>query len=149
MVLLHAAQFDRVPLVVNLSGRFDMTRGILAPSQSAEMLALAETGAWEVKRRGRSYLVTQASIDERRRTSMHICAGIRAAHILTIHGDADDVIPYTDSQDLHAILTCRQRLVIVAGAGHNYSQPEHAEQVLGVVSEFLLPHFGESPTPLL
>ncbi|KAK4705445.1 hypothetical protein P7C70_g772, partial [Phenoliferia sp. Uapishka_3] len=47
--------------------------------------------------------------------------------VLSIHGDADEVVPVEDSADYEKILSQRtpgtHTLVIVPGAGHNYLRP--------------------------
>lgn len=84
-------QFDTIPIVVNLSGRFHLERGILAPRKAAEKDDLAQNGGWTISRQGKNFRVTQQSIDERLRTSMQIMRQVRRAKILTLHGDADEV----------------------------------------------------------
>ena len=96
VVLLHAAQHHVVPLIVNLSGRHHLERGIIQPSKAADVAEFdGPDGAFTLRRKGKAFRITKASIAERLRTSMRVCVDIAAStRVLTVHGDADEVCIY-------------------------------------------------------
>lgn len=109
VVLLHAAQHHVVPLVVNLSGRHHLERGIIQPSKAADVTEFdGPDGAFTLRRKGKAFRITKVSIAERLRTSMRVCVDIAAStRVLTVHGDADEVCTST----LHAE-TCSHPLLV-------------------------------------
>ena len=55
---------------------------------------------------------------------------------LIVHGDADELVPYEQSVKLFSLLQ-NGTLVTVHGADHRYTNPEHAKQMIQVISEFV------------
>ena len=61
--------------------------------------------------------------------------------VCTIHGTADEMIPFQDAQSftdcLVARLTARPGLTLVEGADHNYTRPEWSEKMLDAAVDFI------------
>ena len=146
-MLLHAAHYDTVPHVISLSGRFHMPRGVVLPPNQSEQDALAQTGAFVILRKGKAYRITQSSIDERLQTDMMVCRNIKRARVLICHGSNDEMIPHSDSVDLHRLLAdagVRHNLVTVPGADHMYSKPDAMSFCVAAVLEWLQPRPAEA-----
>jgi dipeptidyl aminopeptidase/acylaminoacyl peptidase len=56
---------------------------------------------------------------------------------LIVHGDRDETVPLTQSQKT-ADLIPNCRLEIIEGADHTYSDPQHFEQMLDLISDFII-----------
>jgi len=67
--------------------------------------------------------------------------------VLIVHGDADETVPVEQSRKAASLITdCR--LEIIQGCDHVYSDPEHFERLLRLVSEFIIDSFRPlSPNP--
>jgi alpha-beta hydrolase superfamily lysophospholipase len=57
IVLLHSAQHSTIPLVINLSARFDLERGTLQPTKPADKISFEQNGEFEIKRKGKSFVI--------------------------------------------------------------------------------------------
>jgi len=64
-----------------------------------------------------------------------IAANIKCS-VLLVHGDADDVIPYSNSKDFVDMLECRKKIVTVKGCGHYYKNEKHFEVLIDSVVDF-------------
>ncbi len=67
-----------------------------------------------------------------------------AGPVLIAHGDADEVVPYSHAERLHAAATGPKKLVKIVGGKHNDPKPEEYRQVL---DQFLaeLPPLSQPP----
>ncbi len=63
-----------------------------------------------------------------------------SAPTLILHGDGDDVVPLSQSQELVKHLNGEKELAIVHGASHRFEEPEHFEQVFNTVVGFMIKH---------
>lgn len=60
---------------------------------------------------------------------------------LIVHGNKDETVPVEQSIKAAGLMeNCR--LEIIDGADHTYSQPEHFEKMLNLISEFITNHKG-------
>lgn len=59
---------------------------------------------------------------------------VRSYRVLTVHGDADEVIPVEDAMKFHKIIPNR-RLQIVGGANHGYTS--HQAGLTTIVLNFI------------
>ncbi|GIM14339.1 hypothetical protein Vretimale_17211 [Volvox reticuliferus] len=80
--------------------------------------------------------VAQESVDERMKLDMLAEATKIQAHVLTLHGSSDSVIPVEDAHELAARIP-HHTLCVVEGADHNFRQPAVAEQLIQRVVEHL------------
>ncbi len=145
VVLLHAAQYDTVPNVINLSGRFHMQHGVAPPPNQNEQDALSQTGAFVITRKGKTYRVTQNSINERLQTDMTVCRNIKRTSVLICHGSNDEMIPHSDSVELQRLLAdagVLHEFVTVLGADHMYSSPDVRATCVAAVLEWLQPRLA-------
>ncbi|CEP02976.1 unnamed protein product (mitochondrion) [Plasmodiophora brassicae] len=121
--LLYAARFGDVPVIVNISGRCDMQRGLFEKFSEAQLHDLHHTGSFYWRVKTRTYNVTQRSIDERLRLNMaEEAAKIPdTVRVLTVHGTDDDVVHISDA---HALSRCiaNHDLITIEGADHVFSR---------------------------
>ncbi|PON37384.1 Alpha/beta hydrolase fold, partial [Trema orientale] len=142
VVLLYASRYHNIRMVVNVSGRYDLKRGIAERLGEDFMQRLKENGYVEVKNKtgSVSYRVTEESMTDRLNIDMHAaCLQIDTeCRVLTIHGLADETIPVEDASEFAKIIP-NHKLRIVEGANHNYSfhQAELASIVLEFIKEYL------------
>lgn len=59
------------------------------------------------------------------------------APTLIVHGDQDETVPHAQSQKTADLIPDCQ-LEIIEGADHTYSDPQHFEIMLGLISDFIL-----------
>ncbi|KAG8367222.1 hypothetical protein BUALT_Bualt16G0050200 [Buddleja alternifolia] len=140
VVLLYASKYHDIPAVVNLSGRYDLKRGIEERLGEKFLEKLKKDGYIDVKTRTGEgdYQVTEESMMERLNTNMHeACLSIdEKCRVLTVHGSVDEIIPVEDALEFAKIIP-NHRLQIVEGADHGYSshQDELASAVLPFIKE--------------
>ncbi|KAF9599669.1 hypothetical protein IFM89_001615 [Coptis chinensis] len=138
VVLLYASRYHDVPTVINVSGRYNLKKGIEERFGKDFMLSLKRDGFLDVtsKKGEVQYRITEESLMERLGTDMHAaCLSIeKSCRVFTIHGSLDEVIPVEDAFEFAKIVP-NHKLQIVEGADHRYSthQPELAEVVLNFV----------------
>lgn len=61
---------------------------------------------------------------------------IKHSQVLTIHGKDDATIPYTDAKEFHKHIR-EHKLHLIEGANHNFSQPEHAQELIQTAIAFI------------
>lgn len=149
VVLLYASKYHDIPAVVNLSGRYDLKRGLAERLDKSFMEQIKENGYIDVKnRKGEvEYKVTQESLTERLNTNMHeACLSIdKNCKVITVHGSADEVIPVEDAHEFAKIIP-NHRLQIIEEANHGYSahQDQLVSAVLPFVKDLIQPGSGTS-----
>ena len=57
--------------------------------------------------------------------------------LLIIHGENDQSVPLKEAEELLKIANKPKRLVIIKGADHRFSRPEHFRKVLKVIKKFM------------
>eukprot|EP00741_Cyanophora_paradoxa_P021369 tig00021350_g20628.t1 len=133
VVLLYSAKYGDVPFVVNLCGRYEMTRS--PPRFSAEQMAALEAAGsfhWEPSP-GARVLVDKAAIRERETLDMAAAARAVSARVLIVHGTADNTVPVEDAASYAALLESHE-LELVEGAGHSFVG--HEARVADAVARF-------------
>lgn len=140
--LLFAATHEEgreVPALVCLAGRWKMDRGIVERfgREAMEKMKKGDTVCIRGKRCdgdgnvvSHEYEVNYAQIQERVATDVkgavaRLANGVR---VLTVHGDADVVIPLQDGRDFHAAVVRRglgAEFVLVEGGEHSFEGMEH------------------------
>eukprot|EP00238_Polyblepharides_amylifera_P004161 CAMPEP_0196594916 /NCGR_PEP_ID=MMETSP1081-20130531/79650_1 /TAXON_ID=36882 /ORGANISM="Pyramimonas amylifera, Strain CCMP720" /LENGTH=233 /DNA_ID=CAMNT_0041919317 /DNA_START=272 /DNA_END=970 /DNA_ORIENTATION=- len=101
-VLLYGAKYGDVPVVVNVSGRFNMRRGIEERFGVKGMATLESEGWLEQHDFKGKYKITKNSIHERLALDMRV-AKDNSGHVLTIHGTADEIIPIADAHEFASL----------------------------------------------
>ncbi|RID58439.1 hypothetical protein BRARA_F01742 [Brassica rapa] len=159
VVLLYASKYHDISNVINLSGRYDLKRGIGERLGEDFLERLEQQGFFDVKDgivvielyfllrlslismcwcfTGRSvYRVTADTIMERLNTDMHeACLKIdKDCRVLTVHGSEDEIIPVEDAREFANIIP-NHKLEIVEGADHCYTK--HQSQLVSTVIEFI------------
>ncbi|XP_015884500.3 uncharacterized protein LOC107420128 isoform X3 [Ziziphus jujuba] len=126
VVVLYAAKYNNISAVVNISGRFDLIRGIEG-----------RLGKFE-------YRVSEESLMDRLTTDTRAaCLSIHEnCRVLTVHGSMDKIVPVDDAYEFDKFIP-NHKLCIVEGADHEYTshQDELASIVLGFIKN---DHFHQS-----
>mmetsp|Transcript_9388 Transcript_9388/g.16616 ORF Transcript_9388/g.16616 Transcript_9388/m.16616 type:complete len:341 (+) Transcript_9388:50-1072(+) len=141
-VLLYASQYDDVPLVVNVAGRFNMQRGIRERFGEEVMDKVAKQGQLQMTiRTDRGQVVkwylTQKSIDDRMALNMEAAVRkISLSEVLTVHGTKDTTILVEDAESFSKCIR-NHVICLVEGANHNFSQPAHAQAALTKISTWI------------
>ncbi|KAG8495537.1 hypothetical protein CXB51_013309 [Gossypium anomalum] len=140
VVLLYASKYHDIHTVVNVSGRYDLKKGI-EERFGKDFMDRIQDGFVDIKnKKGVEYRVTKESLMERLSLDMHeACLKIpRECRVLTVHGSADEIIPVGDALEFAKIIP-NHKLHIVEGANHNYTsyQTELASVVLNYLKETL------------
>jgi len=60
-----------------------------------------------------------------------------APPIITIHGTADEIVPYEQAQELHSALNTRNRLVTLEGGTHGGFTEAQSQEAMTAIFEFL------------
>ncbi|EFH53826.1 predicted protein [Arabidopsis lyrata subsp. lyrata] len=164
VVLLYASKYHDIPNVINLSGRYDLKKGIgerlgenfverikkqgyidvkdgivialwFSCTVSIRTLMCLSMYCWFVT--GDSgYRVTEESLMDRLNTDMHeACLKIdKECRVLTVHGSADETVPVEDAKEFAKIIP-NHELKIVEGADHCYTK--YQSQLVSTVMEFI------------
>lgn len=138
VVLLYAYKYCDIPAVINVSGRYDLKRGIEERLGINFMQRIEKDRYIDVKNKTGVvvYRVTQESLMDRLATDMHeACREIDTnCRVLTVHGSADEVIPVEDALEFAKIIP-NHKLQIVEGANHSYTS--HQTELASIVLDFI------------
>ncbi|KAF7817384.1 BAAT/acyl-CoA thioester hydrolase carboxy-terminal protein [Senna tora] len=142
VVLLYASKYKDVNVVVNISGRFNLVRGIEDRLGKNFMQRIKRDGFIDVKnRRGNiMYRVTEESLMDRLSTITHTCCLLipQDCRVLTVHGSKDQTVPTEDALDFAKFIICNHEVRIVEGADHEYTC--HQDDLVRIVLEFIKAH---------
>ncbi|XP_012076945.1 uncharacterized protein LOC105637890 [Jatropha curcas] len=142
VVLLYASKYHNISAVVNVSGRYDLRKGIEERFGKDFMEKIKKDGFIDVKDKAGNfdYRVTLESLMDRLNTDMHkACLLIdKECRVFTVHGSADEVIPVEDAFEFAKIIP-NHKLHIIEGANHSYTahQAELSSAVLSFMKETL------------
>ncbi|XP_019094633.1 PREDICTED: uncharacterized protein LOC104757322 isoform X2 [Camelina sativa] len=123
VVLVYASKYHDIPNVINLSGRYDLKKGIGERLGEDFLEIVKQQGFIDVQEGNSGYRVTEESLMERLNTDMHE-AGLKIhkeCRVLTVHGSADEVIPLEDAKEFAKIIP-NHKLEVVEGADHCYTK---------------------------
>jgi len=138
VVLLYASKYQDISTVFNVSGRYDLKRGIEERTGKGFMEKIKQDGFIDVKDGTGSviYRVTKESLMDRLNTDMHeACLAIKKdCRVFTIHGSADEIIPVEDALEFAKIIP-NHNLHIIEGANHCYTS--HLTELASVVSNLM------------
>lgn len=56
--------------------------------------------------------------------------------VIFIHGDNDDFVPHTMSEEMYASCQTKSKLVLISGAGHGIAYPVNPEAYVGALADF-------------
>ncbi|KAG2554071.1 hypothetical protein PVAP13_9KG639401 [Panicum virgatum] len=139
VVILYASMYHDIYKVINLSGRFNLERGIGDRFGDDYMERINQHGFIDVENKtGRIiYRVTTGSLMDRLKTDMQsACTSIDPnCRVLTVHGANDDVVPSEDALEFDKYIS-NHELHIIEEADHRYTsrQLELASIVLKFVN---------------
>ncbi|KAM1155682.1 hypothetical protein ACFX13_027138 [Malus domestica] len=137
-VLLYASTYHDIRTVVNISGRYDLKKGIEERLGKDFMEVIEKEGFIDVKSKSGdgSYRVTEESLMDRLSTDMHkSCLQIdKECRVVTIHGTADEVIPVEDALEFAKIIP-NHKLHLIEGANHSYTS--HQAELASLVVDFI------------
>lgn len=140
VVLLYASRYNYFHKVVNISGRFDLRRGIEGRLGKDYLQRIKQYGFIDVtNKKGKiEYLVTEESLMDRLTTNVSAeCQLIpQNCRVLTIHGSADKIVPPEDAMEFAKNIP-NHKLHIVQGADHEYTF--HQNELASVVLDFVNP----------
>lgn len=151
VVLLYASKYNDVHTVVNISGRFNLEKGMEGRLGKDFLLRLKQHGYIDVfNRKGKyEYRVTEESLKDRLTTDIHaVCLLIQQeCRVLTVHGSMDKIVPAEDASEFAKFIP-NHKLHIIRGANHEYTS--HQGELTSVVLDFLRENFdAEKDMPKL
>ncbi|EES00954.1 uncharacterized protein LOC8078211 [Sorghum bicolor] len=124
VMVLYASIYNDVPMVVNLSGRFNLEKGIEERLGKEFMDRINKEGYIDVTNKSGKvlYRVTKETLMERLSIDMHASSLSisKECRFFTIHGSADEIIPVEDAYEF-AKLIPNHKLRVIEGANHCYT----------------------------
>ncbi|EEE64525.1 putative uncharacterized protein YDL057W isoform X1 [Oryza sativa Japonica Group] len=151
-VLLYASMNHDIPVIVNISGRFALERGIDGRLGKNFMQRIKKDGYIDVRnRKGEfEYQVTEESLKDRLSTDTLLSSRSisKCCRVLTIHGSKDEIVPVEDALMFAANIP-NHELHIIAEANHRYTG--HEKELKAFVLDFIKsqPNFSSSLRPKL
>ncbi|CEM33318.1 unnamed protein product [Vitrella brassicaformis CCMP3155] len=148
-VLIYAGRHDDVPLVINIAGRYDMSRGIKERFTPSQLSSVEEEGGYfEIQGGGATRKVYKKCIDNRKAIDMkEVIAKVgtkggptQTQRVLTIHGEKDTTIPVEDGEAIHSLLGEKGHLKVIPEASHMFDHPDHLHDVVETSKDFLNTH---------
>ena len=141
-------------MFVNLSGRFTIP-GDVRPEliySDKECEQLQNDGEFQVVRSAesgeRTVTITLEAVEGRNEFDISTIAasatGLEHIRTLTIHGDADNLVPVENAYKFHDVIP-NHSLHIVKGADHNYNGLKYMNELVSVTASFLLNHAATKP----
>jgi len=138
VVILYASMYHDIYKVINLSGRFNLERGIGDRFGDDYMERINQHGFIDVEdKTGRIiYRVTTGSLMDRLKTDMQsACTSIDPnCRVLTVHGANDDVVPSEDALEFDKYIS-NHELHIIEEADHRYTS--HQLELASIVLKFV------------
>lgn len=125
VVLLYASKFRDIHTVVNISGRFNLQRGMEGRLGKDFIQRIKQNGFIDVKnKRGKlEYRVTEESLLDRLTTDVHAACLLipKDCRVLTVHGSMDEIVPPEDALEFAKVIV-NHRLHIIQGADHEFTK---------------------------
>ncbi|KAG0613983.1 hypothetical protein M758_6G142700 [Ceratodon purpureus] len=138
-VLLYASKYGDVGSVVNVSGRFDLSKGInMRLGGRKGLKKLEEQGFLDVyDKSGKfEFRAVKSDVEERLGTDMHkACLEIpESCRVLNVHGAVDEIVPVQEAYEFDKRMR-NSTVQIVDGADHNFQLKQ--EEIARLVVEFV------------
>jgi pimeloyl-ACP methyl ester carboxylesterase len=125
-------------LVINVSGRFDLEKGIEERIGEGSIDRINKEGYLDVKDKSGNvqYRVTKESLMERLNTDIRAVSMsiTKECRFFTVHGSADETIPVEDAYKFAKHIP-NHKLQVIEGANHNYTA--HREELADAVVDFI------------
>lgn len=142
VVLLYASKYNDVHTVVNISGRFNLEKGMEGRLGKDFLLRLKHGYIDVFNRKGKfEYRVTEESLKDRLTTDIHAACLLiqQECRVLTVHGSMDKIVPAEDALEFAKFIP-NHKLHIIKGANHEYTS--HQGELTSVVLDFLRENFN-------
>ncbi|KAL5185428.1 hypothetical protein HKD37_17G048907 [Glycine soja] len=144
VVLLYASKYKDIHIVVNISGRFNLARGMEGRLDKNFIQRIKQDGYIDVKnKRGKiMYRVTEDSLMDRLSTITHLACLLipQGCSVLTIHGSMDEIVPAEDAVEFTKFIS-NHELCFIEGADHEYTS--HQDELTSLVLEFIKIHIDK------
>ncbi|CAI8606099.1 unnamed protein product [Vicia faba] len=141
VALLYASKYKDIHTVVNISGRFNLARGMESRLGENFIQRIKQDGFIDVtNKRGKIvYRVTKESLMDRLNTITHLaCLSIpENCRVLTVHGSMDETVPVEDALEFAKFIS-NHELCIIEGADHEYTS--HQDELTSLVLDFIKVH---------
>ncbi|XP_024021794.1 putative uncharacterized protein YDL057W isoform X2 [Morus notabilis] len=141
-VVLYAGKYKDVHTVVNISGRFDLERGMEGRLGKDFRQRIKQDGYIDVKnKRGKFlYRVTEESLMDRLTTDVQgTCKTIdQNCRVLTVHGTRDQMVPVEDAFEFNKFIS-NHKICVIEGADHEYTS--HQDELACTVLDFISADF--------
>ncbi|CAH9136707.1 unnamed protein product [Cuscuta epithymum] len=138
VVILYASRYHDVEKVINVSGRYDLRKGIAERLGEDYLDRIKKEGFLDVKNKAGEvqYRVTEESLMDRLNTDLHkACLQIdKGCRVFTIHGSNDDIIPVEDAFELDKVIQ-NHKLHIIEGASHDFMA--HQDDLISTAVSFI------------
>lgn len=145
-VLLYASKYKDVEVIVNISGRFNLERGMKERLGKNFRQKIEEQGYVDVTDTygNIEYRVTKESVKERLNTDMKLAVSSIPGdcQVLTVHGSADETVSAGEAKDFDSLIS-NHTLQILDDADHGYSQ--HQRALASIVIKFIKDGLGKQP----
>ncbi|KAE8705888.1 Detected protein of confused Function [Hibiscus syriacus] len=140
VVLLYASKYRDIGIVVNVSGCYDVKRGLAEALGADYMQRIKKDGYIDIKNKTGcvEYRLTEEDLMDILRTDIpKACLKIdKECRVLTVHGSDDDINPVEDALKFAKIII-NHRLFIIKGADHFYTS--HQIELTSAVVKFINP----------
>ncbi|XP_048563471.1 uncharacterized protein LOC125543995 isoform X1 [Triticum urartu] len=139
VVVLYASLYDDVRMVVNLSGRFYLEKGIEERLGKEFLDRINKEGYIDVTNKSGNvlYRVTKESLMERLNTDMRATSLSisKECSFFIVHGSADEIIPVEDAYEFAKHIPTH-KLCVVEGADHCFTRhrKELSDAVVGFIT---------------
>ncbi|KAF2287018.1 hypothetical protein GH714_036997 [Hevea brasiliensis] len=143
IAVIGIVKYKDVHTVVNISGRFNLKRGIEGRLGKDVLQRIKQNGFIDIKnKKGKfEYRVTEESLMDRLTTDTHAaCLSIQPkCRVLTVHGSMDKIVPVEDALEFAKFIS-NHKLHIIEGADHEYTS--HQGELASIVLDFLQENFS-------
>ncbi|CAG8692470.1 3136_t:CDS:1, partial [Racocetra fulgida] len=126
VVLLYASKYNDVPLVVNISARYDYASSDYIEKFFSDKLEQLKKDGFFVW--GSDYIVRQEDLDARQKIDMSCVRNINneRVRVLTVHGSKDEVCPVDGAYIYDELIgpEPHHKLIVIEGANHSFNEQE-------------------------
>ncbi|PKC11337.1 alpha/beta-hydrolase [Rhizophagus irregularis] len=141
-VLLYASKYNDVPLIVNLSARYDHTEAPSNRFKPEQLEELQKKGSFVwIKYSDREYIIRDDDLKERNNLDTSVVRNIdkQKKKVLTIHGSKDEVCSVKDAYIYDKLIGPEpyHKLMIVQDADHRFGNINHQKIMAGAITSWL------------
>lgn len=130
---------DRIPCFVNLSGPFYLPGDFSEQDRftKEQLQDLETTGKILLETRGQKrHYATKQDIKDKKTLNSSLARGIQTSRVLTIHGDADDVVDVSSAYKFADTIKPHE-LKIIKGGDHAFNGLRHMDELTNTISAFV------------